>query len=308
MHPSLSLFLTGVAIGAANVVPGVSGGTIALLAGVYGRLLGALGRLAGEPRRLLMHGRWGPAWRAADGTFLAALGAGVAAGVFSLAKALEWLLRAHETATMAFFFGLILLSTLYVGRGVGRWRPDTLTALGLGAAVASGIALLAPAGENTDPLYVFACGVAAVVSMILPGLSGSFVLLLMGNYALVLGAVGRLELGILVPMGLGCAVGLLAFARLLDLVLARWRDLTLALMTGFVVGSLAVIWPWKHKQTLDIGRADGSVKTVVTGFDWFLPGADAATWVALGLMALGACTIWALEHWARGRRKGHATS
>jgi putative membrane protein len=299
MQASLRLFLTGVAIGAANVVPGVSGGTIALLAGVYGRLLGAIGRLGGEPRRLALKGRWREAWQAADGAFLAALGAGVVGGIFTLAKLLEWLLRSQETPTMAFFFGLILLSTLYVGRSVQRWGAASVAMLAVGTAVAAGIALLAPASENPDPFYVFACGVVAIVSMILPGLSGSFVLLLMGNYPLVLGAVGRLEFGILIPMALGCAVGLLAFARLLDWVLARWRDLTLALMTGFVLGSLAVIWPWKHKQTLDITRADGSVKTVVTGFDWFVPQPDSATWTALALMALGALTIWALESWAR---------
>lgn len=306
MNASLRLFLTGAAIGAANVVPGVSGGTIALLAGVYGRLLSAIGRLAGEPRRLLLKGQWRQAWQAADGAFLAALGAGVVGGIFTLAKVLEWLLRTHEVATMAYFFGLILLSTLYVGRSVQRWGASAWIALLLGTALAAGIALLVPASENPDPVYVFFCGVVAIVSMILPGLSGSFVLLLMGNYPLVLGAVGRLEFGVLIPMALGCAVGLLAFARLLDWVLARWRDLTLALMTGFVLGSLAVIWPWKHKQTLDITRTDGSVKTVVTGFDWVLPDASIATGLALGLMALGALTIWALETWAQaGSRQGN---
>jgi putative membrane protein len=307
MKPSLRLFFTGMAIGAANVVPGVSGGTIALLAGVYGRLIGAIGHLTGRPLGLLWRGRWQWAWRAADGAFLASLGAGIATGIFTLAKVLEWLLRAHEVSTLAFFFGLILLSTLYVARGVGRWRRGTWGALVLGTAVAGGVALAVPASENPDPVYVFACGVVAVVSMILPGLSGSFVLLLMGNYALVLGAVGRLELGVLVPMALGCAVGLLAFARLLDWVLARWRDLTLALMTGFVLGSLAVIWPWKHKQTVDIARPDGSVKTVVTGLDWLWPPGGSATWLALGLMGLGALTIWALETWAQRDAAVHSS-
>jgi putative membrane protein len=164
-----------------------------------------------------------------------------------------------------------------------------------GTAVAAGVALMAPATENPDPVYVFVCGVIAVASMILPGLSGSFVLLMLGNYALVLGAVGHLHWPVLIPMTLGCAVGLLGFSRLLDWVLQRWRDVTLALMTGFVLGSLAVIWPWKHKATADIARPDGGVKTVVTGFDWYLPDASAATAVALALMALGALTVWLLE-------------
>jgi putative membrane protein len=295
MQQTLRHFLTGLSIGAANVIPGVSGGTIALLMGVYGRLLGAIGHLTDEPLRLVRARRWRQAWAAADGPFLAVLGAGMVVSIFTFARLFEWLLRTHEIETMAFFFGLILLSIFYVGQGVRHWRAGRLIALFAGAAVAAGVALLAPASENPDPVYVFVCGVIAVASMILPGLSGSFVLLMMGNYTLVLGAVGHLHWPVLVPMTLGCAVGLLGFSRLLDWVLKRWRDLTLALMTGFVLGSLAVIWPWKHKATAEITRADGSVKTVVTGFDWYLPDGSISTAIALGLMALGALSVWLLE-------------
>lgn len=302
MQPTLRHFLTGLCIGAANVIPGVSGGTIALLTGVYGRLLAAVGHLTDAPLRLARARRWREAWTAADGSFLAVLGAGLVVSIFTFARLFEWLLRTHEVETMAFFFGLILLSIFYVGQGVKHWRADRLIALLAGAAVAAGVALMAPASENPDPVYVFVCGVIAVASMILPGLSGSFVLLIMGNYALVLGAVGHLHWPVLIPMTLGCAVGLLGFSRLLDWVLQRWRDLTLALMTGFVLGSLAVIWPWKHKATADIARPDGSVKTVVTGFDWYLPDASGATATAAALMALGALTVWLLE--ARVGRKG----
>lgn len=295
MQQTLRHFLTGLSIGAANVIPGVSGGTIALLMGVYGRLLGAIGHLTGEPLRQVRARRWRQAWAAADGPFLATLGAGMVVSIFTFARLFEWLLRTREVETMAFFFGLILLSILYVGQGVRHWRADRLIALLAGAAVAAGVALLAPASENPDPVYVFICGVIAVASMILPGLSGSFVLLMMGNYALVLGAVGHLHWPVLIPMTLGCVVGLLGFSRLLDWVLKRWRDLTLALMTGFVLGSLAVIWPWKHKATVDITRADGGVKTVVTGFDWYLPDVSISTALALALMALGALSVWLLE-------------
>ncbi|MGA1318372.1 MAG: DUF368 domain-containing protein [Rubrivivax sp.] len=295
MQPTLRHFLTGLCIGAANVIPGVSGGTIALLTGVYGRLLAAVGHLTGAPLRLARARRWREAWTAADGSFLTVLGAGLIVSIFTFARLFEWLLRTHEVETMAFFFGLILLSIFYVGQGVAHWRADRLIALLVGAAVAAGVALMAPASENPDPVYVFVCGVIAVASMILPGLSGSFVLLMMGNYALVLGAVGHLHWPVLIPMTLGCAVGLLGFSRLLDWVLKRWRDLTLALMTGFVLGSLAVIWPWKHKATADIARADGSVKTVVTGFDWYLPDGQISTVIALALMGLGALTVWLLE-------------
>lgn len=295
MQQTLRHFLTGLSIGAANVIPGVSGGTIALLMGVYGRLLGAIGHLTDEPLRQVRARRWRQAWAAADGPFLTVLGAGMVVSIFTFARVFEWLLRTHEIETMAFFFGLILLSIFYVGQGVRHWRAGRLIALLAGASVAAGVALLAPASENPDPVYVFVCGIIAVASMILPGLSGSFVLLMMGNYALVLGAVGHLYWPVLVPMTLGCAVGLLGFARLLDWVLKRWRDLTLALMTGFVLGSLAIIWPWKHKTTAEITRADGSVKTVVTGFDWYLPDGSVSTAIALAVMALGVLSVWLLE-------------
>ncbi len=298
MTSSLRLFLTGIAIGAANVIPGVSGGTIALLTGVYERLLAAIGRIGREPLRLARSGQFERAWRALDGPFLFAVGAGVLAGIFTLARLLKWLLGQYEIPTMAFFFGLILLSIFYVGIRVRRWGPGAVVALVIGAAVAAGIALLAPAGENASAWYVFVCGVVAISSMILPGLSGSFVLIMMGNYALVLGAVSTLDLGILLPMALGCVVGLLVFAKLLAWVFARWHDLTIALMTGFVLGSLAVIWPWKHKQEMLIPRGDGTTKAVVTGFDWYLPDAGSATWIAVALMVAGAVVIWAMETFA----------
>ncbi|MEZ5649495.1 MAG: DUF368 domain-containing protein [Burkholderiaceae bacterium] len=303
----LRLFLTGLAIGAANVIPGVSGGTIALLTGVYERLLGAIGRIGREPLRLLRAGHLERAWRTLDGPFLFAIGAGVAVGIVTLAKLLERLLKTHEIETMAFFFGLILVSIYYVGRRVGRWGPGTTIMLVLGAAIAAGIALLAPASEDASAWYVFLCGVVAICSMILPGLSGSFVLIMMGNYSLVLGAVSRLEFAILLPMVLGCAIGLLVFAKLLNWVFARWHDLTIALMTGFVLGSLAVIWPWKHKHTLEIARSDGSVKTVTTGYDWFGPPWGSTTLVAVGLMITGGLVIWAMERFAGRDEPADAT-
>ena len=156
---------------------------------------------------------------------------------------------------MAFFFGLILLSVLYVARGVERWSASAVASLLAGTAVAVGIALLAPATENANVGYVFLCGVVAISSMILPGLSGSFVLIIMGNYALVLGAISSFSLGVLVPLGLGCAFGLVAFSHLLAWVFKRVPDQTLALMTGFVLGSLVVIWPWKEALVDTVPRS-----------------------------------------------------
>ncbi len=295
MNPDIGLFLKGVAMGAANVIPGVSGGTVALVAGIYRRLIDALGgfgpKAVGELLRRDLRGFW----QRIDGRWLTVLLAGVALSILSLAKLVEHLLADYERWTMAFFFGLIVVSVGYVAQRVRRWSPVALACLAVGTLVAVGIAFLAPGSENDAPLYVFFCGVLAITSMILPGLSGSFVLILTGNYALVLGAISSLSFGVLIPLALGCAVGLLAFARLLGWVFERYADATLAAMTGFVVGSLVVIWPWKETLTRSIERADGEVKEVVTGYTWFLPDASVETAVAVALMLVGAAVIVLLE-------------
>ena len=292
------LFLKGLAMGAANVVPGVSGGTVALVAGIYRRLIDALGSVGADSLRLLARRDFRGFWRAVDGRWLAVLLAGVALSIVSLARLIEYLLEARERETMAFFFGLILVSVWYVAKRVTRWRASTWTALALGTGVAIGIAFLAPGSENDAPWYVFACGVLAITSMILPGLSGSFVLILTGNYALVLGAISGFDLGVLVPLGLGCAVGLVAFAKVLGWVFARYADATLAAMTGFVLGSLVVIWPWKEALTATIERPGAAPKEVVTGYDWFLPDASTETAAAALLVLAGAAVIVALERLA----------
>ena len=300
MNADLTLFLKGLAMGAANVIPGVSGGTIALITGIYERLIDAIRRFDLSTARLILARDIAGAWRRVDGRWLAIVLAGVAVSIVTLARLFEFLLERHERWTMAFFFGLILLSVLYVARGVSRWSPATIASLALGTAVAVGIALLAPASENPNAGYVFLCGVIAISSMILPGLSGSFVLIIMGNYALVLGAISSFALGILVPLALGCAFGLVAFSHALSWVFRRAPDQTLALMTGFVLGSLVVIWPWKETIVATIERGAGEPpKEVVTGYEWFLPDwSSPDTFVAIALMLAGIAAIWLMERLA----------
>ena len=305
MKADLTLFLKGLAMGAANVIPGVSGGTIALITGIYQRLIDALRSFDLTAARLVLGGDVGGAWRRVDGRWLAVLLGGVAVSIFTLARLFEFLLERHERWTMAFFFGLILLSVLYVARDVRRWSASTVLALVAGTAVAVGIALLAPASENANVVYVFLCGVVAISSMILPGLSGSFVLIIMGNYALVLGAISSFSLDVLVPLALGCAFGLVAFSHALSWVFRRAPDQTLALMTGFVLGSLVVIWPWKETLVTTLARTDGGEpREIVTGYDWFLPDWSATdTLVALALIVAGIVAIWLMERIA-GRTLG----
>ncbi len=283
-------------MGAANVIPGVSGGTIALITGIYERLINAIKSFDLKALKLLLSRQWKAFWTVIDGTFLSALFIGIGVSIVSLAKLLEFLLEKHETLTMAFFFGLILISVFLVARTVKQWNAITYIALAIGTAIAVGIALLAPASENSSFFYLFACGIVAMCSMILPGLSGSFVLIIMGNYALILGAIGSANLSILIPLALGCVFGIIAFSHLLSWIFKHFHDQTIALMSGFILGSLAIIWPWKETLTNNLQRDDGTTKEVVTGYDWFLPSLlDTQTWLAIGLIVIGAISLWLME-------------
>lgn len=304
MNEKLITFLTGLAMGAANVIPGVSGGTVALITGIYERLIYALKSCDLDALERLFKRDFAGFWHHIDGSFLVALLGGVAVSILSLARLFKFLLANFEVPTMAFFFGLILLSVWYVGRTVRYWQASRVVALLIGAAVAIGTAMLVPASENAAPLYIFVCGVVAICSMILPGLSGSFVLIMMGNYGLVLGAISGLNLGVLIPMALGCIVGLIAFARVLFWVLSRFHDQTIALMTGFVAGSLVVIWPWKDKIIQVVERVGKPPKEVVAGYEWFWPAfGSTQTWIAIGLIVVGMLTIWAMETLAAATKR-----
>jgi putative membrane protein len=275
-------------MGAANVIPGVSGGTIALITGIYPRLIQAL-RHASRPATVkdVLNRRWATAWAHCDGWFLLALGIGVALSILTLARLFDHLLTHHEVPTMAFFFGLVLVSILHVGRTVPGWNLQRGLALLIGTAVAVGLAFVAPAAPNPAAWYLVLCGVAAICSMILPGLSGSFVLMLMGNYILVIRGIKEFDFGILLPIAAGCAVGLLGFVQVLGLALKRFPHTVIALMTGFVLGSLLTIWPWKAKD-LETVVVAGESKELVRGYVWYLPERlDGTFFLALALMIGG---------------------
>ena len=286
-------------MGAANVIPGVSGGTIALITGIYERLINAIKQCDLNALKLFFSGKFSAMWTHIDGTWLAALLTGVAISIITLAKLFEFLLENHEQYTLAFFFGLILLSIVYVARDIKNWSATTVVSLIVGTVIAVAIATLAPASENDSVWYVFVCGVIAISSMILPGLSGSFVLILMGNYALVLGAISTFNLSVLIPMAFGCAFGLIAFSHILSWVFKRYADQTLALMTGFVVGSLVIIWPWKQATMATVERVGKPPKEIIESYQWLLPSfTNSGTWLAIGLMILGALCIAAMNRFA----------
>ena len=287
--------LKGAAMGAANVIPGVSGGTIALISGIYQELIDTLKSFGWGPLKQLTQGQFKKCFESLNGPFVCTLGIGLAASIITLAKLLESLLANHEILTMAFFFGLILASAFIVAKQVPKWNPITGLALLIGIAIAAAVLLLEPLQQNANPGYLFLCGVIAICSMILPGISGSFILILMGNYGLVIGAIGNIRdfktaLPVLIPFGLGCAVGLLGFARALSYVLDKFKAATLAGLTGFVIGSLAVIWPWKTEITKQFED-----KVKVTGYEWNYPVPEQALFHALLLMLAGAGLVLILD-------------
>lgn len=248
MRNPFLLFAKGIAMGAADVVPGVSGGTIAFISGIYDELLHSIGSIPAALRELL-RGNLRQAWRTANANFLLVLLAGVLTSVFSLARGITWLLEHQPIAIWSFFFGLIVVSTWLVGREISRWNWASLLSFVCGALFAWWITVAAPMQWGHDPLSLFLAGAIAICAMILPGISGSFLLVLMGLYSFVLGAVKSLDLAVLGLFAAGCACGLISFARLLGWLLSHLRNLTLAFLTGLMLGSLNKVWPWKETLT-----------------------------------------------------------
>ena len=250
----ITLALKGMAMGIAEVIPGVSGGTIAFITGIYERLINTIKTILG-PDLFAAFRRGGVrgAWQEADGAFLLNLGIGMVAGIVVGVFGVSYLLEHYPVLLWAFFFGLIVASAIYIGRQVDRWQWRQITALVLGAAIAYYITVATPA-QGSDALWmVFLAGAIAISALILPGISGSFMLLLMGMYTLIIPSVKSAlqtfdtqSLTILVAFGLGCLLGLATFSRVLSWTFRHYRDTTLAMLTGFMIGSLNKIWPWRN--------------------------------------------------------------
>lgn len=246
----------GFAMGAANVIPGVSGGTIALLTGIFNELIGALNALL-TPKawKLLFKGNFREFWEYIHGTFLLWLGAGVVASVFSLAKLMEYVLSHHPVQTWAFFFGLILISAVFMLADLkGKKAVDVLW-LAIGAAMGAAICLLSPSTTPDAPWFIAICGAIAICTMILPGISGSFILVLLGKYDYIMGAVSNLDIPVLAVFAVGCVVGIVAFSKILHWLIAHFEKQTLLVLIGFTVGSLVKVWPWADKAAFQAANA-----------------------------------------------------
>ncbi len=256
---SISVILKGMAMGVAEAIPGVSGGTIAFITGIYERLLRAIGVILGpEVVKSLRQDGLMPAWRASDGAFLLQLGVGMVIGLGLAVFTITELLLAYPPVVWAFFFGLIISSAIYVGRQIGRWNLTTIGLLLLGAILAYFLTTINPMAGSSNPILVFLAGMIAISAMILPGISGSFILLLLGMYTVVFTAVRNLTTGdpaallIVGVFALGCLVGLGLFSRVLTYTFKTFPQQTLAMLTGFMLGSLAKLWPWRNAITTRI--------------------------------------------------------
>lgn len=310
MKEYIGYILKGLGVGIANIIPGVSGGTIALITGIFVRLINAIKSFDPGAAKLLFSGKWKEFAEKTDLYFLIAVFSGVFLAIILLAKVFGFLFDNYPVYIWAYFFGLVLASVYFVGKRVDKWTASVVIFLIVGTAIALVVSMFNPATENDGFLYLILCGVVAVCSMILPGLSGSFVLILLGNYQLVaIDAINNRDFAILIPVAIGAVFGLIAFSHLLSWVFKRYKDQTIALLTGFILGSLNVLWPWKKEEYLtgDTGELilkDG--EKIVAKYVSALPDTmNTEVWIAILLVIIGIVSITALELTALKEEETH---
>ena len=250
--------LKGMAMGAADVVPGVSGGTIAFISGIYEELIDSINKVNLKSLKLLRDEGLKAFWKEVNANFLLALLIGIGISVVSFAKLIRHLLENQPVLIWSFFFGLVLASIIYVAKKISRWYVGTVVMLIAGCLIAYFITTLSPQEAVVTYPFVFLSGALAICAMILPGISGSFILLLLGMYKPVLDAIHFKDFGLIAVLMAGAVVGLLSFSRLLKWLFDHYENLTLAVLTGFIIGSLNKIWPWKH--VLESELINGKVK------------------------------------------------
>lgn len=290
----LLLALRGMGMGAADVVPGVSGGTIAFITGIYEELVYSLKSINLEAIRLFFTGRWRSFWKQINGNFLLTVFAGVFISVLSLAKVLEYLLEHQPILIWSFFFGLILASSYVVSRKITKWEYPKIVALVGGIGIAFYITSVTPTTTTDAFWFIILAGALASCAMILPGISGSFILLLLGKYAFALHAVNERIVVDLLLLGSGALVGIVLFANLLSWLLKKHHDITVAVLVGFMIGSLNKIWPWK--ETLKTIIVEGELKPLVEKN--ILPSisnTEDRFWMALLMVAIGIVLILLIE-------------
>ncbi len=303
----LGILARGIAMGAADIVPGVSGGTIAFITGIYFRLLDAINQVLPAFWREFCHGRPRAFWRACDGSFLAVLLSGILLSVVGLASVITYALEVYPIPLWSFFFGLILASVWHVAREIHRRRAALLVAGLIGGLFAWWVTSLTPVETTPTAWVLFGSGAVAICAMILPGISGSFILVVLGMYAPVLEAVRELALMKLTIFAAGCLVGLLSIARLLTWAVRRYHDWALAFLTGVMVGSLNKVWPWKQTVSWRTNSAGEQVPVeqvnVMPQQFAEVTGSSSELGLAIGAALLGLFLVLVIE-WLAGRLSG----
>lgn len=285
-----SLVLKGMGMGAADVVPGVSGGTIAFIVGIYDELINSIKSIDLETIKLLLSGKLSAFWKGINGNFLLSILLGIGISVFSLAKIITWLLTDHPILVWSFFFGLVLASTWFVSKDIKEWNAKTIISFVVGAGIAYYITVATPAETPSSYWFIFLCGAIAICAMILPGISGSFILVLLGKYFFIMEAVKTLDLVIIGIFGVGAVIGITTFSRVLSFALMHFRNVTLAVLSGFMLGSLNKVWPWKETLETYVD-SHGVVKPLIESN--IMPNAHVAE--AVALMFVGFFVVYFLE-------------
>ncbi len=295
----VGIFVRGAAMGAADVVPGVSGGTVAFITGIYGRLLNALKSLT--PMALMTLFKQGPMvfWKEIDGRFLLTLFLGIIFSIVSLAKVVSFSLDHYPILVWSFFFGLVIASVIYLIRQIQQWRIKEVVAIVAGTFFAVVISLVRPVELPAEWWMVLIAGSVAICAMILPGISGSFILLLMGMYKVLIHALEEFDIILLMSFSLGCLLGLLAFSHVLSALLRRYESMVFSVLTGFLIGSLNLLWPWKQVVETTINRHGDIIPLVqvnVTPSTYVeLTAQPAFLWLSIVCLLFGLVLILLLE-------------
>ncbi len=289
--------LKGMAMGAADVVPGVSGGTIAFITGIYEELISTISGVNFSLITTWKEKGFKAMWHQLNGPFILALFTGILISFFSLMRAAKYLLENHPIMIWSFFFGLVLASIWYVGKQIPRWNIKIVFALIIGAGVAFYIVSLPPMAAKESNLYIFFSGAIAICAMILPGISGAFILVLLGAYKRLTDAVHDFDFQTLGIFAVGAVIGLLSFSKILKWLFVHYSSITLAVLTGFIAGSLNKIWPWKHVLQTEMYGDKEVVLKEASVLPWNFDG-DPQTLFAIILMLAGFSLILGLEIFA----------
>lgn len=289
------LVLKGMGMGAADVVPGVSGGTIAFIVGIYEELLDSIKSINAQSLKLLFTGKFAEFWKAINANFLVSIVLGIAISIFSLAKLITYLLEFHPILVWAFFFGLVLASSWFVAKTISKWDVKTIVSCIAGIAIAYYVTVATPAETPTNLPFIFICGAVAICAMILPGISGSFILVLMGKYFYIMDAVKNLNIIVMLVFICGAGIGITMFSRVLSYALKKFHNVTIAALAGFMIGSLNKVWPWK--QVLETYTdSHGKVKPLIeSNIIPDMANSDHQVLMAIGLMLFGFILVYVLE-------------